>query len=239
MNEDHQTRKLKGGLIVSCQEPPVSPLSRPEIIAAMALTAEQQGALGTRIDGPENIQAVRQATRIPVIGIEKTRVEGSPVYITPTWECFQRVSRAGAGIVALDATARRRPRNESLEAIMQKAKKKLKAVIMADVATLSEGMRAAELGADLIATTLCGYTRETRHCTGPAFQLLEDLVGHVKLPIVLEGRVRNPEDLRRAFDLGAYAVVVGTAITHVAWLTRNFVEATPRFRRRRRSSEIE
>ncbi|MGH9328125.1 MAG: N-acetylmannosamine-6-phosphate 2-epimerase [Terriglobia bacterium] len=236
MNSFDGIRKLKGGLIVSCQEPPASPLSRPEIIAALALTAEQQGALGTRINGPENIRGVRAATSVPVIGIEKARVRGSPVYITPAWKYVERVFKAGAQIIALDATDRRRPKGEALDALMRRTKA-LTVPVMADVATLDDGLRAVDLGADVIATTLCGYTRETRHCVGPAFRLLEDLVRRVRVPIVLEGRVRTPEDLRRAFDSGAYAVVVGTAITHVAWLTRNFAEATPRFRRRRCASE--
>jgi N-acylglucosamine-6-phosphate 2-epimerase len=111
--------------------------------------------------------------------------------------------------------------------------------LMADVATLKDGIPAAELGADLVATTLYGYTDTTRKRHGPAFELLRDLVRQVKIPVVLEGWVRTPDEVRKAFDLGAYAVVVGTVITNIEWLVHRFVEATPRVQRRPRRSEVE
>jgi len=103
---------------------------------------------------------------------------------------------------------------------------------MADVATLAEGLRAAELGFDLIATTLHGYIGSPQPDEFPAFALLKNLVRRTSVPIVLEGRVRTPDQLKRAFDLGAYAVVVGTAITGVEWLVRRFIEGTPGSRRK-------
>jgi N-acylglucosamine-6-phosphate 2-epimerase len=222
-------RKLQGGLIVSCQAPPGSPLGHPAFIRALALAAEREGAVGVRVDGAPNIRAVRKAGQLPIIGIEKLRSPGSPVYITPTLESFERVCRAGAAIVALDCTQRRRPHGQSLGAILRAAKLKMNhAAILADVSSLEEGIVAAELGADLIATTLYGYTGASLSSEAPAFRLLTDLVRKVRRPIILEGRVYNPDQLRRAFDLGAYAVVVGTAITNAEWLTRRFVEATPR-----------
>ncbi|MGH9469475.1 MAG: N-acetylmannosamine-6-phosphate 2-epimerase [Terriglobia bacterium] len=221
-------KKLKGGLIVSCQQPPNSPLSPPGIIAAMVAVAEQQGAVGARVNGAKNIRAARRASGIPIIGIEKLHVAGSSVYITPTWESVRRVCKAGAAIVALDCTRRRRPEDQSLAEILRRAKNELGAIIMADVATLKEGVAAAELGVDVISTTLCGYTREARHCAGPAFELLAELVRRVAVPVVLEGRVHSPDDLRKGFDLGAHAVVVGAAITDVGWLARQFAQAAPR-----------
>ena len=110
---------------------------------------------------------------------------------------------------------------------------------MADVATAEEGLAAAELGADLVATTLHGYTRATSRCEGPAFDVLSQLVRQSRVPVILEGRVRSPADVRRAFDLGAYAVVVGTAITGVEWLVREFSAATMRSRQRRLSPEVD
>jgi N-acylglucosamine-6-phosphate 2-epimerase len=110
---------------------------------------------------------------------------------------------------------------------------------LADVATAEEGLAAAELGADLVATTLHGYTRATSRCEGPAFDVLSQLVRQSRVPVILEGRVRSPADVRRAFDLGAYAVVVGTAITGVEWLVREFSAATMRSRQRRLSPEVD
>lgn len=222
--------QLRNGLIVSCQAPESSPLRRSSIIAALALAAERQGAVGVRVDGSRDIRAVAQAVSVPIIGIEKRHSDDSPVYITPTLDSVRRVCRAGASIVALDGTARGRPKGQSLADIIMASHREFGFPIMADVATLAEGLKAAELGADLIATTLHGYEEETRGSDSPAFGLLKGLVRNTRLPVILEGRVRTPDHLRRAFELGAHAVVVGTAITGVEWLVRRFVEATPRMR---------
>jgi N-acylglucosamine-6-phosphate 2-epimerase len=220
--------KLKGGLIVSCQAPAGSPLDHPQLIAAFAQVAQRQGAVGIRIDGERNIRAVREAIRLPIIGIEKQAIPGFPVYITPTLESVRRVSRAGAEIVALDCTARPRPDAHSLDEIISAAKRENKVVVMADISSLEEGLAAEEFGADIIATTLHGYTEDTHNSSAPAFELLRNLVSKARLPVVLEGRVHTPDQVRKAFELGAHAVVVGTAITNAEWLTRRFVEATPR-----------
>lgn len=230
---------LRDGLIVSCQASAESPLNHPEIIAALASAAEREHAVAVRINGVADISAVRKRVKIPIIGIEKVYTDGSPVYITPTYASVDRVVQAGANIVALDCTARPRPNGESLEEIVGRTRRELQAAIMADVATLEDGLKAAELAVDLVSTTLCGYTDETRDCPSPAFDLLDRLVREIKVPVVLEGRVHSPDHVRRAFGLGAYAVVVGTAITNIEWLTRRFVEAAPRARCRAVSGELD
>jgi N-acylglucosamine-6-phosphate 2-epimerase len=99
---------------------------------------------------------------------------------------------------------------------------------MADVARFEEGLRAAEsLGFDVVSTTLSGYTKETRHLLKPDFELVENLAKRLTIPIVCEGRLRTREDVRRAFDCGAFAVVIGGAITGIDQLVQQFVEATP------------
>jgi N-acylglucosamine-6-phosphate 2-epimerase len=220
--------KIEGGLIVSCQAASESPLNRPSIIAALATAAACQGAVGVRIDGAPNIKAVRSALKTTVVGIEKLRTESSPVYITPTLQSARRVIRAGADIVALDCTARPRPNGELLPEIITAVKKAGTVFIMADVATAEDGVAAQEMGVDVVATTLCGYTPETKACTGPAFSLLRELTRKLSIPVILEGHVRTPDDVRKAFDFGAHAVVVGTAITNVEWLVQTFVAAAPR-----------
>ncbi len=219
--------QLKGGLIVSCQPRPHSALDRPRFVAAMAAVAEQQGAVGVRIRGARNIRAVRRAVGVPIVGIEKINYPDSAVYITPTLESVRRIHRAGAQIIALDATERARPYNQSLARIVDESKARLDALLMADVATVRQGLEAAKLGVDMISTTLYGYTQETQHRQAPGFNLLRQLVQEVDIPVILEGRVHEPEQVCKAFDLGAYAVVVGTAITDFEWLTRRFVEACP------------
>jgi len=228
--------RLRHGLVVSCQAAESSPLSRSGIIAALALVAEQQGAVGVRVNGSRNIRAVRKSVKIPVVGIEKRQLEGYPVYITPTFSSLRRVVRAGADIVALDCTARPRPKGQSLPELIRAARGESIVPLMADVSSVDEGLAAADLGIDLIATTLYGYTGETSGTRGPGFRLLKGLVRETRLPVVVEGRVHSPDDLKRAFDLGAYAVVVGAAITGVDWLVRQFVQATPRARSGRSSA---
>lgn len=219
---------LRGGLIVSCQAPTDSPLNDPSVISAMALTAEQQGAIGVRLNGPMNIAAARARITVPVIGIEKVVTVGSEVYITPTFAVAERVAASGADIIAVDATQRTRPHGERLETLIARIREGLNLPVMADIATFEEGLRAAEFGADIIATTLCGYTKETEGGSLPACDLLKRLATNINLPIICEGGVASPQDVRRAFDCGAFAVVVGTAITGITQLVKNFVAATPR-----------
>lgn len=220
--------QIKGGLIVSCQAPANSPLAKPEIIAALAEVAEQNGAVAVRIDSPPHIQAVKQAVKVPVFGIYKIVSDTSYVYITPTFNSALSVFEAGADVIALDATLRDRPSGENLSQIVRQIRAELKVPVMADVATLKEGIQAAETaGVDFVSTTLSGYTSETNHIVKPDFDLVENLARAVHVPVICEGRLRSPEDARRAFGCGAFAVVVGGAITGVDGLVRQFVSATP------------
>jgi N-acylglucosamine-6-phosphate 2-epimerase len=228
LNKNGTLSQLKNGLIVSCQPRPKSALDHPNFVAALAAVAEEQGAVAVRIRGVRDIRAARRSVHVPVIGIEKINDPDSEVYITPTLESVRRVYRAGAQIIAMDATERPRPRGQSLTEIVTTAKANFDALFMADVATLRQGVEAARLGFDMVGTTLCGYTKETRNCKGPAFLLARQLAKELDIPVILEGRVHEPDHVRKAFDLGVYAVVVGTAITDFEWLSWRFVEACPK-----------
>ena len=219
--------KLRGGLIVSCQAPEGSPLCDAGIISALALTAEQQGAVGVRLNGASHVAAAAPRLSVPIIGIEKVVVPGSEVYITPTFAEASRLAESGAGLIALDATRRARPNGERLEELMRRIRVELGRPIMADVATYDEGLYAADCGAEIVATTLCGYTAETRGATLPALDLVGRLAARLSSPIICEGGVSTPAELRRAFEAGAFAVVVGTAITGVGQLVRRFAAAAP------------
>ena len=230
MGFDELVATWRGGLIVSCQAAAGSPLARPDVIAALAAAAELNGAVGVRVDGPTNIRAVRGAVRVPVLGIEKMNDDCSDVYITPTFESARRVAVSGADVIALDGTARPRPGGESLATIISRIKAEVGLPVMSDVSTFDEGVRAAEeFGADFVATTLSGYTPGTAGLDGPDFWLVERLAARLGVPVICEGRLRTPDDVRRAFQRGAFAVVVGTAITSVDWLVRRFHAATPDF----------
>ena len=219
---------LRGGLIVSCQAPPDSPLARPEIIAALAETAELNGGVGLRIDSPENIRAVKQRVKLPILGIYKVVTGGSEVYITPTFDAAEQIIAAGADMIALDGTPRPRPNGETFAEIVSGVRNKFNCPVMADVALYDDGMRAAEVaGVDVLSTTLSGYTEETKHLKSPDFELVERLAKTSPIPVICEGRLRSVDDVQRAFDCGAFAVVVGGAITGIDQLVTQFALATP------------
>lgn len=219
--------KIKNGLIVSCQAPANSPLAKPEIIAAFAETAVQNGAVGVRIDSPENILAVKKQVSVPIIGIYKIVAAESDVYITPTFSSAKQVAEARADIIAIDATFRSRPNDENLAEIVERIHNELQLPVMADVATFEEGLNAEKIGCDFIGTTLSGYTVETKHIIEPDFELVKKL-STLSIPTICEGRLRKPENVAKAFECGAFAVVVGNAITGTDWLVREFAKATPK-----------
>jgi N-acylglucosamine-6-phosphate 2-epimerase len=212
---------LFNGLIVSCQAPVDSPLHQPEIIAGMAEAAVKRGAVGVRIDSPSHVRAVRERVAVPIIGLWKQQIPGCDVYITPRFEDAQAIVEAGADIIAIDATTRPRPAGETVEGLIAQIHQLGKAV-MADIDTLEAGLGAAEAGADWIGTTLYGYTAATAHLSPPGWQLLTDLVQQLTVPLICEGGVASPEMARRALELGAKAVVVGTAITGIDLLVTQY-----------------
>lgn len=181
-----------------------------------------------RLNGASHVAAAKARLTIPILGIEKVVTPGSDVYITPTFAVAERLVASGADIIALDVTRRTRSQGEKVEQIIRRLREELRVPVMADIATLEEARFAADCGADLLATTLCGYTSETRGTPLPALHLLETLAAQLSLPVICEGGVASPADVARVFACGAYAVVVGTAITGLTQLVRNFVAAAPR-----------
>ncbi|MBC6478345.1 MAG: N-acetylmannosamine-6-phosphate 2-epimerase [Hormoscilla sp. GUM202] len=187
----------------------------PVVIAAMAEAAIDRGAAGVRIDTPAHIKAVRQRSSVPIIGLWKQQLPGSEVYITPQFHHAAAVAQAGADIIAIDATPRERPNGETLEILISEIHDRLGKPILADVDSLAAGTNAARAGADAIATTLYGYTKQTQHLSPPGFELLSQLVSHLDIPIICEGGIASPAMAKTALDLGAAAVVVGTDITGI------------------------
>ena len=214
---------LKSKLIVSCQAPSDSPLNNAEIIGTIAQTCVNRGAAGVRIDTPAHIIAVRKKMPyISIIGLWKQTGLGTPVYITPRYEDAVAVAEAGADIIAIDATLRERPQGETPAEIIGKIHDRFGKLVMADVDNLESAIAAVEVGADLVGTTLFGYTSATQHLSPPGFILLSELVEKLSVPIICEGGIASPDMAKQALDLGAYAVVVGTAITGIDALTKSF-----------------
>jgi N-acylglucosamine-6-phosphate 2-epimerase len=219
------TAVLRRGVVVSCQALLDEPLFGADLMAAIARAAMAGGAIAIRANGPLDIRAIKQAVDLPVIGLFKDDLPGLGMRITPTREHARAVAAAGADIVAIDATARSRPADEELECLFRTIHDELRLPIFADVSTLAEGRRAAELGATFVATTLAGYTDETAHLVVPAFGLLGELIEELSIPVLAEGGISSPEEVRRAFHVGAYGVVVGSAITRPQYITKQFVAA--------------
>ncbi|MBE9221152.1 N-acetylmannosamine-6-phosphate 2-epimerase [Cyanobacterium stanieri LEGE 03274] len=215
---------LKSSLIVSCQAPSDSPLHQPEMIGAIALTSIMNGAKGVRIDSPSHIRAVRKlAPDIPIIGLWKQMGLNSSVYITPRYEDAVAVSEAGADIIAVDATLRPRPNGEQMPDIIARIKSNLDRLVMADIDTIESAIASSQAGADFIGTTLYGYTEDTNDKTPPNFDFLQELVTTIDKPIICEGGIKTPQQAKKALEIGAFAVVVGTAITGIDLQTREYV----------------
>ncbi|WP_167143315.1 N-acetylmannosamine-6-phosphate 2-epimerase [Canibacter zhoujuaniae] len=213
---------LQGKLIVSVQAYPGEPLRDPATIARMAAACEQGGAAAIRCQGLADIAAVKGQVSVPVIGLWKEGDAG--VYITPTLRHARACSLAGADIVAVDATRRARPDGLSYAEVVA-ALHAEKILVMADCGSLEDARMAAAAGSDIISTTLAGYTGEREKTAGPDFELLEQCVAEFDIPVIAEGRFYSPEEAAKAIDLGAWAVVVGTAITHPTTITSWFADA--------------
>lgn len=219
--------RLRGGLIVSVQAWEGSALDDPHVIAAMARAAQEGGAVAVRVQGVENIAAVRSRVELPIVGLIKRVYPGFEPYITPTLHEVAAVIAAGAEIVAFDATSRSRPDGLDVAAVVEAIHGAAR-LAMADCAAAGDARDARAAGCEIVATTLCGYTPQTRGRALPALDLVAELAamrddaGNRGPFVVCEGGVHRPDELRAALYAGADAVVVGTAITNVDWLVREF-----------------
>ncbi len=221
-------RRLPPGLIVSCQAEPGSPFDGADFIRAFAQAAVLGGAGAVRLCGVANVRNVRSHVTVPIIGLTKHHYPDGRVLITESMEDVMNLIQAGADVIAVDATTRMRPQGMTGTEFVRQLKQALGAVpLVADVDTLDAGVEAARAGADYLATTLSGYTPATVNPdpSVPDFALIQQLAQTVTIPILAEGRIRTPTQARHALDLGAYGVVVGSAITRPGDITRWFVEA--------------
>lgn len=219
--------RLRNQLIVSCQALPGEPLHGSTIMARMAIAAKEGGASGIRANGIEDIQAIQAVVDLPIIGIIKREYVGSDVYITPTMEEVDALVSAGVDLIALDATNRERPDGSTIATFFPLLKEKYpNQRFMADCATLKDAVRAEQLGFDVVAPTLYGYTGETagKKVYENDFQFLREMVQIVMIPVIAEGNVITPEHARRVLEIGAHAVVVGGAITRPQQIAKRFVE---------------
>lgn len=231
MRKIHPTiKQLHNGLVISCQALPNEPLYREEggIMVLMAKAAIQAGAVGIRAQGITDITQIKAHFDVPVIGIIKKNYENYSSYITTTMTEVDALVEAGADIIALDATLRPRGDGQTVNEFVTSIQAKYPdQLLMADIATLAEGINAAELGFDLIGTTMNGYTENTTAQSGPNYQLMKELVAHTDVPIIAEGKLHTPEELALAYRTGIYTAVVGGAITRPYEIAKRFISVLP------------
>jgi N-acylglucosamine-6-phosphate 2-epimerase len=221
--------KIKHGLIVSCQAEGDSSFNSPEGVTMFAKAAIAGGAVGIRSEGIEKTKLILNTVDVPVIGLIKSKFDDGSVRITGSFSDIDDLSAIGCPIIAIDGTFRKRGGLSGPEFI-HRIKTQFNALIMADIAKEDEAIECEKAGADFISTTLNGYTPETLNdkIHSPNFELVKSLVKKIKKPVIAEGRINSPEAAKRMIELGAYAVVVGTAITRPHITTSWFVNAIKR-----------
>lgn len=219
---------IKGKLIVSCQALEHEPLHSPCIMSRMAVAAKEGGAMAIRANSPRDVEAIMNAVDLPVIAIFKRDYPGSEVFITATLREVEALMATSPPMIAMDATLHTRPGEQQLAELVAAIRARYPhLLLMADIATVGEARNAASLGFDCVGTTLHGYTRETagKKLADNDYQFLREVIAAVDVPIIAEGNVETPEMAAQCLQVGAYAVVVGGAITRPQQITRRFVNA--------------
>ncbi len=219
---------IKGKVIVSCQAVPGEPLYVEEksIMYLMARAAKRAGAPMIRTSSIRDVVAIKEETGLPVIGLIKINYPGFESYITPTMKEVDELAEVGSDIIALDCTDMKRGDGKSIEEFMTEVRKKYpNQILMADISTYEEGVRAWKLGMNLVGTTMSGYTPHSVKLNGPDYELVKKLSETVDIPVIGEGRIHSPEDAVKMLEAGAFAVVVGGAITRPMEIATRFIKA--------------
>lgn len=208
---------MNKGLIVSCQALPDEPLYSSFIMGKMALAAKEGGAVGIRANTITDIKAIKAEVDLPIIGIIKQDYDNMIPYITPTMKEIDALVEENIHVIALDATI-----NQNENFLKEVLNKYPNQKFMADISTIEEGLRAESLGFQFIGTTLVGYTEQSKNMNN--FEVLSTLIEKCKIPVIAEGNFDTPKKARRALEMGAYSVVVGSAITRPQLITKRFTE---------------
>ncbi len=215
--------QIKGKLVVSCQALPHEPLHSSFIMSRMAVAAMEGGAAGIRAQSVYDINAIAEVCHLPIIGIVKRNYDDSEIYITPTMKEVEELLTTRAEIIALDATDRKRPGGVHTKVLVDRIREEGR-LAMADCSNFEECLAAQEMGFDIVSTTLSGYTAYSPKQEGPDFELIRRCAEELSVPVIAEGRIHYPEDLKKAFECGAFSAVVGGAITRPQEITARFVK---------------
>ncbi len=228
MKKEELFEQLKGKIIVSCQAVPGEPLYVEEksIMYLMARAAKQAGTPAIRTSSIRDVIAIKEETGLPVIGLIKIKSEGFESYITPTMKEVDELAAAGSDVIAFDCTAQKRGDGKTIDEFIAEVRKKYPdAILMADISTYEEGINAWRLGVDMVGTTMSGYTAHSPKTDGPDYELVKRLSAEVDIPVIGEGRVHSPEQAVEMLNAGAFAVVVGGAITRPLEIAQRFIKA--------------
>lgn len=217
--------RLKGGMIVSCQAEGNDPFNaNPEYMALFAQAAIMGGASGIRTEGIAKLKAIKRVINKPVIGLLKSHFPDGMVRITGNMAEVEQLINAGSDIVAIDGTFREREGLTGPEFIKE-VKHRYGCLVLADIATYEEAKACEDAGADSVSTTLNGYTPDTLQFNdGPNYIVLKECIAGLSVPVFAEGRYNTPNEAGKAMQLGAYAVISGTAITRPRVITQWFVQ---------------
>ena len=219
--------KMTGGLVVSCQAFPYEALYGGDTMTKLAVACDQGGACAIRANSPEIIRDIKSKVKVPVFGIYKLLPENydkiNDIVITPTLEAAKAIVEAGADIIAVDCTLREGRTKEDILNLIHSYQKVINVPIMGEVSTLEEGLIVEEAGCQIVSTTIAGYTPYSRHIEEPDYELVSDLRKYTKLYVNAEGRYSTPEQVKKAFESGAWTVTVGSAITRPKSITEHFI----------------
>ena len=219
---------VKGSIIVSCQALPVEPMYCEEmsLMPYFAKAAQQAGSKLIRTSSVRDVVAIKEKTGMPVIGLIKRNYEGFESYITPTMQEIDELVAADSDIIALDCTDMKRGDGKTIPEFLAEIRAKYPdIVLMADISTFEEGVRAWKCGVDMVGTTMSGYTPHSVKTEGPNYELVQQLVEALPIPVIAEGRVHYPDQAKKMLELGAHAVVVGGAITRPLEIAQRFYKA--------------
>lgn len=228
MKKEELLKQMKGKVIVSCQAVPGEPLYVEEksIMYLMARAAKQAGTPVIRTSSIRDVVAIKEETGLPVIGLIKVQYDGFESYITPTMKEVDALVEAGSDVIALDCTNQKRGDGKSISEFITEVRSKYPdEILMADISTYEEGVNAWKLGMDIVGTTMSGYTPYSPKLDGPDYELVKKLSSTVDIPVIGEGRVHSPEQAVEMLNAGAYAVVVGGAITRPLEIAQRFMKA--------------
>ena len=218
----------KGSIIVSCQALPHEPMYCEEmsLMPYFAKAAQQAGGKVIRTSSVRDVIAIKEKTGMPVIGLIKRNYEGFDSYITPTMREIDELVEADSDVIALDCTDMKRGDGKTIPEFLAEIRAKYPdVVLMADISTFEEGVRAWKCGVDMVGTTMSGYTPHSVKTEGPNYELVEKLVEALPIPVIAEGRVHYPDQAKKMLELGAHAVVVGGAITRPLEIAQRFYKA--------------